>query len=203
MLDRLRRPIRRWPLRIVSGLAVAVAIVFAAAGAASQSGDIDRLTSERDALVEEVDRWKGDYDAAVADFDSVSDDLDTSEVRLRRARARLAAIGDLEARKRELARDVADLSGRVRDEQAKLSTVKVEVAKSSFGEGTWQMNVDFIPGTYKAEGGELCYWAKLSSPSGDGIDNIIDNGGFHANQIVSVDSPYFETSGCGTWQKVG
>ena len=99
--------------------------------------------------------------------------------------------------------DLTSTEGKLTSVQASLDQAQETKAKSSFGNGTWQSGVDYIPGTYSAPGGGGCYWEKLNGPSGGGLNNIIDNGGFDRNQIVSVDSPYFHTSGCGTWTLQG
>jgi hypothetical protein len=62
------------------------------------------------------------------------------------------------------------------------------------------LTVDFTPGTYRAPAGGGCYWALLGSAD---TEDIINNGGFNKNQTLTIDSPYFETSDCGTWQRLG
>jgi len=195
MLDRIRVPIRRWPLASVAVAVVLATIVAAAIGAAGPQDHVRRLQHENGALSTQLSRTAEEADQANAELLRVQDRLDEATKKL--------SLAGYKQRKRDLARQVADLSAQISDEEAKLHTVKQEVAKSSFGDGTWQANVDFIPGTYESPGGDECYWAKLSSPSGEGVDNIIDNGGFNNRPVVSVDSPYFETSNCGTWHRVG
>jgi hypothetical protein len=196
LLERARRPIRRWPLRSTAVVAVVLAAVAAAATATGPSNEIADLKDERASLTDQLAQ-------ATADAAATADELGTVEDRLDAAADKLAQIGDLQRRKRSLSRQIADLSAEVDREQAKLITVTSAVAKSSIEDGTWKSGADYIPGTYQAPGGDTCYWAKLSSPSGDGIDGIIENGGFNRHQIVSVDSPYFETRDCGTWRRTG
>jgi hypothetical protein len=195
-MDRLRIPLRRWPLRSAVLLVLVAAVGGTLAGAASRNDEITNLRNSEAA----VDQQLAD---TIAELDLTNDTVANLESELSRANRKLTRIGDLQRRTRELSGEITDLRGRVAEEEAKLRSVRTQVAKSSFGDGTWQANVDFIPGTYQAPGGEACYWAKLSGPSGGGIDNIIDNGGFNNRPVVSVDSPYFETSGCGTWRRVG
>ncbi len=75
---------------------------------------------------------------------------------------------------------------------------------ASFGNGTHRVGTDIAPGTYRAPGGDACYWARLSGFSGE-IDDVIANGGFNANPTVTIASSDagFETRGCGTWTKAG
>ena len=62
------------------------------------------------------------------------------------------------------------------------------------------MRVAIQPGQYQTEGSDSCYWAKLST--GD-TNRVIDNNVGAGPQTVTIDSPYFESEGCGTWTKVG
>jgi hypothetical protein len=59
-----------------------------------------------------------------------------------------------------------------------------------------------VPGTYEAPGGSGCYWATLNSAN---TQDIVDNE-FAANasqQIAEITTPYFQSSGCGEWKRVG
>ena len=71
---------------------------------------------------------------------------------------------------------------------------------ASFGDGIHRVGTDIAPGTYRAPGGDTCYWARLSGLSGE-IGDVIANGRFSPNPIVAIASSDigFETSGCGTW----
>lgn len=203
MLERLRRPLRRWPLRAAGAMTIIMLVIGVAIGVIGTQGEVERLRETNASLAQQLDdaRAAGKKSADTAEARAV--ELERLRSQHMKVKARLDAIGDLESRKRSLSRRITELSARVREEQAKLTTVKAEVAKSSFGDGTWEMNVDFIPDTYQAPGGDACYWAKLKGPSGGGIENIIDNGGFNNRPVVTVDSPYFETRDCGTWRRVG
>ncbi|HEX7292066.1 MAG TPA: hypothetical protein VF250_13150 [Conexibacter sp.] len=199
MLSRVRDAIRRWPLGsvVLCSLVIAAAAAVAAAliAVSGPHRDIAGLKAESVALERQLADVTDDYDATSSELLEVQD-------RLTRAQKKLA-LDSYKQRRLDLASQLADLDSRIRAQEAKLVSVKAEVAKSSFGDGTWEANVDFIPGTYQAPGGKTCYWAKLNGPSGNGFDNIIDNGGFNNRPVVSVDSPYFETSNCGTWRRVG
>jgi hypothetical protein len=71
---------------------------------------------------------------------------------------------------------------------------------TTFADGIWQVGVDFPPGLYRAPGGDSCYWALLKSAN---TQAIINNGGFGPNQTLQINSPWFETSDCGEWSKIG
>jgi hypothetical protein len=75
---------------------------------------------------------------------------------------------------------------------------------TQFGSGTYVVNTDIVPGTYKTAGpdGRGCYWARLKDTSG-GSNAIIANGigqGPVTVTIAKTDGA-FETSGCQTWVK--
>jgi hypothetical protein len=68
--------------------------------------------------------------------------------------------------------------------------------------GTFVVNTDIAPGTYRTDGGTDCYWARLKSlNTGDVIDNNISDG----QQVVRIlpTDTAFITRGCGTWTKIG
>jgi dipeptidyl aminopeptidase/acylaminoacyl peptidase len=75
-------------------------------------------------------------------------------------------------------------------------------SKTSFGEGTFIVGTDIAAGTYRAPGGDGCYWARLSGFSGS-LDEIIANDIPTGSAIVTIKSSDkgFSTSGCGTWGK--
>jgi hypothetical protein len=106
--------------------------------------------------------------------------------------------------------ELSNLEGKARSTETRISNLRGEedeaeeiAAKSDISDGTWQAERDYIPGTYEAPGGSSCYWALLSEPGGGGIEGIIENGGFNKHQILDIESPYFETSDCGVWERVG
>jgi hypothetical protein len=81
-----------------------------------------------------------------------------------------------------------------------------EAAKNAnqFYGGTYQVGSDVQAGTYKADPGGSCYWARLRDLTG-GVNSILANGlpnGPTSVTILSSDIA-FESDGCGTWTKVG
>ncbi|MFJ9849595.1 hypothetical protein [Streptomyces sp. NPDC101150] len=77
-------------------------------------------------------------------------------------------------------------------------------APKPIGEGTYIVGDEIEPGTYKTDGGDNCYWARLTSTSGD-LDAIIANGLPQGTGYVTIapSDKAFETSGCGDWTKTG
>lgn len=71
-------------------------------------------------------------------------------------------------------------------------------SKTSFGPGTYIVNTDMKPGTYRAAGGKSCYWAHLSGFGGS-TSEVIANGLPTGNVIVTIAATdkSFESSGCG------
>ncbi len=68
--------------------------------------------------------------------------------------------------------------------------------------GTFVVNTDIAPGTYRTNGGTGCYWARLNSlDTGDVLDNNVSDG----PQVVRIrpTDTAFMTRGCGTWEKSG
>lgn len=75
-----------------------------------------------------------------------------------------------------------------------------EVA-NTFGDGIHIVGTDIQPGTYRAEGTESCYWARLSGFSGDDIITNDIGDGTRIVEILATDVG-FESSRCGTWSLV-
>lgn len=67
------------------------------------------------------------------------------------------------------------------------------------GDGIYEVGTDIEPGTYVADAGDGCYWARLSGS--DGFDSIITNHFGAGQTIVTIKETdrFFETSGCGPW----
>jgi hypothetical protein len=84
-------------------------------------------------------------------------------------------------------------------------TVGVEVAKTSFGPGTYLVGRQIEAGTYQAPGGSNCYFERRSDTSSD-LDGIIANewSTDKSQQIVTIDPTdvAFKSSGCGRWTKM-
>jgi len=75
-----------------------------------------------------------------------------------------------------------------------------EPADVGFGDGTYQVGSDVVPGTYRSEEATLCYWARLSGFGGE-LEDILANGN-QGPEIVTIaeGDAGFETQGCGTWR---
>lgn len=201
-----KRPLLLAVTMFAAGAVVAGAI--AAAVVASKNSDIERLQADLAAQTQARETAESERDDAIARAARITDRRDEivagakskAEDMIDDAKQELSGLED----KIDSARsDLAATESKLEDVQDSLDVAQEQKQMSSFGNGTWQADVDYLPGTYEAPGGGGCYWEKLNGPSGGGINNIIDNGGFGRHQIVSVDSPYFHTEDCGTWTRVG
>ena len=72
--------------------------------------------------------------------------------------------------------------------------------KTTFPDGEFRVGTDIAAGTYRATGGEDCYWARLSGFGGT-LDEIIANEIGVAQPIVTIQPSDvgFTSSRCGTW----
>jgi hypothetical protein len=69
--------------------------------------------------------------------------------------------------------------------------------------GTYMVGEGITPGTYKAPGGDNCYWERDKDLEGN-VGSILANGGLSGGQqivqILPTDKA-FKTHGCGTWTR--
>lgn len=175
--NRFTNWIRRHPVWGIV-IAAAVGLLFGAAGASD--------TSELDDANEQIASLEQELDHQTMALEAAEDDIDELE----------ANSDQVAARSDQLNQKAAKLDQREKE----VKSAENRKAQNTFGDGIWQVGVDFESGTYRSEGGSGCYWALLGSAN---TSDIINNGGFTANQTVLIDSAWFETSGCGTWEKIG
>lgn len=78
-----------------------------------------------------------------------------------------------------------------------------EGAATIDGDGTYLVGADIEPGTYRSAGTDTCYWARLSGTSGN-FEEIIANNFGAGQQVVTIDpsDAAFETTMCGSWEKI-
>jgi hypothetical protein len=57
--------------------------------------------------------------------------------------------------------------------------------KTTFSDGTWEVNKQIAPGTYWTKGGPNCYWERESNLTGD-TSAIIANGNTIGQVIVTI-----------------
>jgi hypothetical protein len=73
-----------------------------------------------------------------------------------------------------------------------------------FGDGTFQVNIDIAPGTWRSAGGTSCYWQRMSGFTHAGINEIIANDNAGASTLVTIaaSDKGFSSTRCGTWTKI-
>ncbi len=78
---------------------------------------------------------------------------------------------------------------------------RVTASTTKFGQGTFIVGTDMVPGTYRSSKGADCYWARLRNFSGL-ISGIIANN-FGGTAVVTIHSSDkgFQSSRCGNWTK--
>ena len=138
--------------------------------------------------------------ASRAESESAQEALEIAEGEIDAATQRAeTAEGELVSREAELSSLEADLIAREQEleqREGQVQAAEQAVERNSFGDGLYKVGEDIQPGTYRTDGANNCYWAKLgSSNTSDFIDNHFGNG----PQTLVIDSPWFESSGCGTW----
>jgi multidrug efflux pump subunit AcrA (membrane-fusion protein) len=193
----VRGRISKRPILFVS---VALTIgLLAGVGIGAASSEAPQLREEVDELEAELADRERDLTASEAEAaklaDTIDDALAEADELKQRAESRLAR---LDKRAMKLDEQAAELDSREQEVVAAEQTLE----SSTIPDGVWELGRDYEAGIYRAEGGGGCYWEKLESPSGE-FDAIIANGGFNRNQTLTIDSPYFSTSGCGEWVKIG
>jgi len=79
-----------------------------------------------------------------------------------------------------------------------------KLASTMPSDGVFAVGADIRSGTYASTGSSSCYWARLSTASGD-LDAINDNDFGYGRRMVQITSydRFFETSGCGGWTRIG
>lgn len=190
----------KWAIGIVS------AVILLAVGAAIGSSEEDDLKDEVASVKEERNNARSAQEVAeteLADLESEHDLIiakaeDEAEEIVGGAQTEARTLrGSVQKAKGELSAARGELS----EVEGELGGAEERVAKSKIGDGVWKLEVDYVAGTYEAEGGPYCYWEKLSDPSGE-FDSIITNENGESRQLLTIDSPYFSTNGCGTWTLV-
>ncbi|MCY4085973.1 MAG: hypothetical protein OXG37_03580 [Actinomycetia bacterium] len=72
--------------------------------------------------------------------------------------------------------------------------------RDRFSDGVWLVGEDIEPGVYRARPpGKTCYWSRLDS---DGTVTRDNKAAGEAVVLILDSDTAFESSGCGTWQKV-
>jgi outer membrane murein-binding lipoprotein Lpp len=184
------------------------ALLLLGIGSAIGSSGEDDLKTEVAKLESQVDYAQEERDVA----EEEAADAHSEASRVRGLRGKI--VGEAEDRATEIIGDAKEekeslnsVQGEITSAENELASVEdsiggaeEEKALSSIpGDGTFKAEVDYLPGTYRAPGGEGCYWATLNSA--DPYD-IASNENASGPTIANIETPYFQTSGCGTWERM-
>jgi F0F1-type ATP synthase membrane subunit b/b' len=153
--------------------------------------ELERASDDLNTSEEEVERLSGLRDKIVSEAQDRAEEI-VSASRQERDKAARELLS--------LQTEVNSTEGELANAEGSLQGAEETQAKSSIpGDGTFKSEVDYLPGTYRSEGGSGCYWATLNSA--DPYD-IASNENATGPTIASITSPYFQTSGCGTWERI-
>ncbi|MEU3307435.1 hypothetical protein [Nocardiopsis sp. NPDC006832] len=144
--------------------------------------------------VEQLERPFRELDEREDGLDDREEGMDTREGELDDRE------GDLDERSEELDQREEDLDTR----EGEVTDLETEAEENRFpGSGTFLVNDEISPGTYRSGDTASCYWARLSGTDGS-LDSIIANNFGGGRQIVTISGSdmAFETSGCGEWNRV-
>jgi len=182
------------------------AILLLAIGAAVGSSGEGKLKDERDEAQQQAAEAQRGRDQAIAQAEAIEDKRRAIVSKAERQATQL--VGAARSESSELSSKLEGLRSTISSREEELGTVEssLEGARRRKalsvipGNGTFQAEVDYLPGTYESPGGEGCYWATLNSA--DPFD-IESNENASGQTIASIHSPYFQTSDCGTWKRIG
>lgn len=190
-------------IKVASAVLLAVGIVLgigvAAVGQAkpTETAEYQALASRQKSTVEEVAQTQNIVDSLnqqIVDKDAEISELEGKNQKLAASQEKVA--------KDSAAVKKAEKAVAARERAASAAEAAKEA--NQFEDGTYQVGSDVQAGTYKAEPGGSCYWARLRDLTG-GVNSILANGlpsGPTSVTILPSDTA-FESNGCGTWTKVG
>jgi hypothetical protein len=182
----------KWVIGIVG------ALILLGIGGAIGSSEEDNLKSEVTQANAERDNAKQEAAAVAARQEQIIEQTRASAAQIigKAKSERSQLSGELQGDRDEL----KAIRGELAETESSLSGAEHEKQLSTFGDGIWKSETDFIPGTYRAPGGGGCYWATLNSA--DPYD-IASNENGTGPQIATINTPYFQSKGCGTWERIG
>jgi hypothetical protein len=137
----------------------------------------------------------------------------TADPTLEQRKAARAKLRDLRSRASDARADASAAARRerrsrseLRDLRSELSSTRDQVAMSQFeGDGTYVVNEDILPGTYRAAASPGCYWETGRGSGTGGIDDIIANDNADGPVVVQItaDTYQIKVSGCSTFRRAG
>jgi len=132
--------------------------------------------------------------------DALQDEVNDRESQRRADEAVTARLAAEQAEKQRVEEETA---ARAAAQEAAAHEAATAARRTLPGNGIVAIGSEKEPGTYRTDGpasGGSCYYAVLSSPTGSGVDNIIDNNNVQGPAIVQLSAgQYFESSRCQPW----
>jgi hypothetical protein len=193
----------RWTVGVVGAL-----LLMGIGGAIASGENDEEKLKEQIAVLEERVKVSGERaDAAHREVTAIEGEVNALTAQAKDKAEQIVKDAKSEAQGLENSvsstkQELESVEGELSDTESELGGAEERVAKGTITDGVWQIERDYLPGTYEAPGGGSCYWALLSSLGSGGVEGIIENGGFNKHQILTIESPYFETKSCGTWKLV-
>jgi hypothetical protein len=196
---------RKWVRRTVAvgGGFIVGAIIGSAIGAANLADEKSAnvaLAADLKAAQAKVDDRDAQTAADQAEADHAKADADKAAAD--QAAADKAAA-DKAARDAKRTQDSIDrANAKAAEDAAAAAAARTTIP----GSGTFAIGSEKEPGTYKtagpADGDSSCYYAVLTSPTGEGVDNIIDNNNISGQGLVSLKAgQFFQSNGCEDWTR--
>lgn len=200
---------RRSSKPLLYGSAAVVLLLGLAIGGAAGMTSANEEKERADDLQKELDDANDEAAAARGDADKAAEDA-AADVEAARKDADdqiAAAQGELDDRQADLDQQAADLDKRSGDLDAReneIAGAEAAAEANSFGDGLHVVGTDIQPGTYKTDGGQFCYWERLSGLSGEFGDIITNDIGEGPKTVsIAASDAAFSSDGCGTWNKIG
>jgi hypothetical protein len=194
-----KRVWKTWQFVTVAAIALVVGIGVGAASAPKDTKDLDAEKATTKDLRAQVEQANTRNDELSGDLKRAQSDLSA---------ARNEAKDAVSAARKRVQQDYADRLAKVQsdskalaDQRAAFDAERARVQQNEIGEGTYQVGVDMVPGTYRTvvpADSLNCYWQITSDANGDDIQSN-NNVSAGAPAIVSVGGGFFENEGCGTW----
>jgi hypothetical protein len=191
----------------ILGAALIAVLIVAVVLASNASSERDEARADLEREQAAVAKLERERDSAQRRADAVTGRkeqiLSAAESRARRiAGGARAEREEAEATLSSLESETEDASASLEETEAALAGAQKEKSLSSFPAGIMKAEVDYSLGaTYEAAGGAGCYWALLNSAN----TNDLAGNEFTPNatqQIVTIETPYFTSEGCGTWKRI-
>lgn len=133
----------------------------------------DEVVAEREDARDRVAQLESELEDTSEQLDEAESEAETAMERAREqaeeelADRREEAEQELAERREQLEQRTAQLDEReaqLDEREAAVQEAEEIEARSTFGDGTYEVGVDIPPGTYRADAGSSqCYWAKLSN----------------------------------------